>query len=466
VASLLLESGFSLTEDPSAADIIVLNTCGFIAPAKEEAIRAILEAADRKPPGGACRFVVVAGCLAQRYPDEILEEFPEVDAVVGTRGYADIPWVIGCLSDAARKGGGVLPAADRIRHVPAGDSLAHLGAARRPSTPVYAYLKVSEGCSNRCAYCAIPGIRGDHVSRPMDDLIAEAVRLAGIGTRELVLVAQDTTRYGLDLSGRRLLPDLVRRLAAIPGILRIRLMYAYADGVDDALIDLFRTEPKLARYLDLPIQHASDPILGRMNRRDTRHSLEALLHRLRRDVPGIVLRTTVLVGFPGETEQDMDVLLSFLRAIRFDRLGCFVFSPEEGTPAAAMEPKVPESVAESRYHRVMALQQAISAASLRRRVGTVESVLIESVSDDGIFYLGRTSGEAPEIDPLLHVAATSEPLAAGQLVRVRWVDASDYDLTGVTVDDEPAESPDPPADPPRAADPGLPAADSVPAGME
>ncbi len=424
MSGILEGEGYRLVPDPDDADVIVVNTCGFIESAKREAIDTILAMADRKAPAGRCRFLVVAGCLAQRYPQEILDDLPEVDAVLGTSAY-------GRIAEAVRR---LEADPTRFSDCGRGDATAHLGARRRASTGGYAYLKVAEGCSNRCAYCAIPDIRGPFVSRPIDELLSEARRLVADGSDELVLVAQDTTRYGLDLSGIRLLPDLIRALAAIDGVRLLRILYAYPDGVDDVLLDEMARNPKVARYLDIPVQHASDDVLRRMNRRGGRAEILATLDALRARVPGIVLRSTLLVGFPGETEEDYEELLSFVDAARFDRLGAFVFSPEEGTPAATMKPKVPKRTAERRLRGVMERQLRVSREKGREALGTERLVRIESVDEDGVFYLGRSEGEAPEIDPPIHVVGTAGPLAFGQLVRVRIVDAGDHELTGATVE--------------------------------
>jgi ribosomal protein S12 methylthiotransferase len=424
MSGILEGEGYRLVPDPDDADVIVVNTCGFIESAKREAIDTILAMADRKAPVGRCRFLVVTGCLAQRYPQEILDDLPEVDAVLGTSAY-------GRIAEAVRR---LEADPTRFSDCGRGDATAHLGARRRVSTGGYAYLKVAEGCSNRCAYCAIPDIRGPFVSRPFDELLEEARRLVADGSDELVLVAQDTTRYGLDAAGKRLLPDLLRALAGIDGVRLLRILYAYPDGVDEALLDEMARNPKVARYLDIPVQHASDLVLRRMNRRGGRAEILATLEALRARVPGIVLRSTLLVGFPGETEQDYEELLSFVDAARFDRLGAFVFSPEEGTPAATMRPKVPKRTAERRLRGVMERQLRIAREKGREALGTERLVRIESVDEDGVFYLGRSEGEAPEIDPPIHVVGTAGPLAFGQLVRVRIVDAGDHELTGATVE--------------------------------
>ncbi|NCA98294.1 MAG: 30S ribosomal protein S12 methylthiotransferase RimO [Clostridia bacterium] len=429
MSQILRDAGFLMVDEPSQADILLVNTCGFIEPAKKEAIESILQLADYKQPAGRARYLIVAGCLSQRYAVDILGQMPEVNAVLGTADYNRVRDVIDQLDRDT-----VQPQ-DQISSLPGpGGSLEHLSVIRQPSTPGnYAYIKVAEGCSNNCSYCAIPGIRGPFVSRPFEEILAEAARLSADGYGELILIAQDTTRYGLDLYGRRRLPELVRALCQIPDVRMVRILYVYNDGLTDELIECMASESKVAHYLDLPIQHAADPVLRAMNRRDTQASIRATVQKLRQAMPDLVLRTTVLVGFPGETDADIAALKEFLAEIRFDRLGCFVFSAEEGTPAARMKPKVRKSVAQSRMKEIMALQQMISLQSNQKRMGQVLEVTLESISDDGVFYRGRSFAEAPEVDPVIWVAASEADLKLGQTLPVRIVDAGEYELTGVTV---------------------------------
>lgn len=435
MSEILRVEGFQLIDQPEQADVLLVNTCGFIESAKKEAIAAILDLADCKEPAGRAQYLIVAGCLAQRYASDILQDMPEVDAVVGTADYGQIARIIARLDEQRQH--------ERRLDLPRGPlpdlprqagSLAHLTVRRQPATPsTYAYIKVAEGCSNCCAYCAIPGIRGPFISRPFDEIVAEARRLSDEGYGELILIAQDTTRYGLDLDGRRRLPDLLRAICALPSVRLVRILYVYADGLTDELIGLMATEPRIAHYLDLPIQHASDKILQAMNRRDSCASLREVIGKLRAAMPDLVLRSTVLVGFPGETEADFAELTSFLQEIRFDRLGCFEFSAEEGTPAAAMRPRVSRKVARQRKDTVMALQQPLALAANEARIGSITSVTHESIADDGVFYLGRSYGEAPEVDPVILIAASQADIRVGQTIPVRLVTAGEYELTGVTV---------------------------------
>ena len=423
---ILSDAGMTLVDRPEEADAIVVNTCGFIESAKREAIEMLLEMAEYKKSPHSCRFLVAAGCLAQRYSGEIRKDLPEVDAVVGTAHYGDIARVIASLAENSHP------------VVMCGEpgSLLHLRKDRLVSTKGYAYLKIAEGCTNRCSYCAIPGIRGPFKSRLPEDILEEAKLLSAQGIREIILIAQDTTRYGTDLAERAdpvTLAYLLRALELLPDIARIRLMYCYLDGVTEDLVATMASSSKIARYLDIPVQHLSNRMLSLMSRRDTVEVIRERIALLRSRIPGIILRSTVMVGFPVEHAQDFRELMDTLAEIRFDRLGCFVFSPEEGTPAAQMHPRVRKDVAERRYERVMAQQQEISLQSNLARVGMTVTVSLDSIAEDGVFYCGRSEGEAPEIDPVIQVAISSDDPGIGAMVPVRIVAASEYDMTGVTV---------------------------------
>jgi len=426
MSQILSDDQFTIVFKPEDAEVLIVNTCGFIESAKKEAIQAILQMADLKQPKGRARFLIVTGCLAQRYAKEIRQDLPEVDAILGTAEYDQISRIIRRLyQDLVSK-------LDITCSTPPG-SLTHLSVARRPSTPGrYAYIKIAEGCSNCCAYCAIPGIRGPLRSRPMQDIVTEADRLSHDGRDELVLIAQDTTRYGMDIYQKRMLVPLLKAICRLEKVRMVRILYVYADGLTDELIHLMANEPKIAHYLDLPIQHAADSVLIRMNRRDTQASLRQTISRLRAAMPDLILRTTVLVGFPGETDNEFTELLAFLQDMRFERLGCFAFSPEEGTPAYRMKPKVRKSIALQRQKIIMDLQKKITTSANRQRIGQVVEVSLESVDESGIFYIGRSYGEAPEVDPVIYVAGTTEYLSVGQTCPVRLIDAGDYDMTGVT----------------------------------
>ena len=423
MSQILKNEGYISVNQPDTARFLIVNTCGFIGSAKEEAIAAILELAEYKQSGDN-RFLIVTGCLPQRYARDIQSTLPEVDAVVGTADYGRIAEVFQQLDQG-----------QTCLAVPGpGGSLEHLNIARTPSTPGhYAYLKIAEGCSNNCSYCAIPGIRGPYQSRPEDEIMKEARHLTQLGYDELILIAQDTTRYGQDLYGKKTICHLLEKICELPDVRLVRLLYVYPDSMTDQLIDTLANQPKIAPYLDMPVQHASDRILKKMNRRDSAESMLALIEKLRSRIPGLVLRSTVMVGFPGETAADQKALLAFLQRVRFDRLGCFIFSPEEDTPAFNMQPRVRKQTAENRYQAVMKLQKAITQEANLKRIGQVIPVTLESVDDLGIFYLGRSYGEAPDVDPVIYVAAAEPGLTIGQTVKVRLVESSEYDFTGVTL---------------------------------
>jgi len=421
---ILLDDRMEMVSDPAAADVIIVNTCGFIESAKKEAIDTIFEMAQYKKPDGKCDFLVVTGCLAQRYAEDIRNEIPEVDQVLGTSHYQDIARAIRVLYGEY--------AGPVESFVSEPGSLAHMRTNRVVSTNTYAWLKIAEGCTNRCAYCAIPLIRGPYISRTMENILQEAAFLSETGSSEIILTAQDTTRYGLDNYGKRMLPELIRELSKLPAVELIRIMYTYSDGITDELVKEMAVNPKVAHYLDMPVQHGDDTILKSMKRHDSAEMITTAIERLRRDIPDIVLRTTVMVGFPGEDKAAFDNLLKQIAVWQFDRLGCFVFSPEEGTEAYSMKGKVRKDIAGKRYDKVMALQQGISLSKNQERMNTVTKVAIETISDDGIFYVGRSFGEAPEVDPSIYVAAANEPLEIGRTYPVRIVDCSAYDLTGVT----------------------------------
>ncbi|MDO5015762.1 MAG: 30S ribosomal protein S12 methylthiotransferase RimO [Eubacteriales bacterium] len=427
MSSLLRADNYTLVEDPAEADFLIVNTCGFIEAAKREAIDAILDLAEIKQERldkGEKAYLVVTGCLSQRYPEEIREELPEVDLVLGTAEYQ-------LIAEECHK----LWKQGSNQHLPQGrGSLEHLKTLHMPSTDrPYAYLKISEGCSNGCAFCAIPGIRGGQKSRPIEELVAEATYYGSLGFKELILIAQDTTRYGSDLYGKNSLVDLLKALLAIPDVPYLRLMYVYGDSFSDELIYLMASEERILPYLDMPIQHASDRILHAMRRRETQSYMRELFGKLRANIPGLMLRSTVMVGFPGEEETDFEQLLAFVEEIRFDRLGSFIFSPEEGTLAAKMEQQVDPKLAQERYDRLMTVQAQISENASKARIGKSYPILIDGVEENGPFFLGRSYGEAPEIDPQIYILAQKPDLEIGDIVECKIVDADTYSLTALTV---------------------------------
>lgn len=427
MTAILKKAGYEMVDDLSQADCAVINTCGFIESAKKEAIDTILEVASLKKPQGNISFIVVTGCLSQRYPDEIRKSLPEVDAVLGTAHYQDIADVIGKLF--AKK------AMTWDEYIGRPGSLDHMQVDREISTGSYAWLKIAEGCSNGCAFCAIPRIRGKYISRPMEDILEEAQILADKGIKEIILAAQDTTSYGKDLYGKKSLATLLSKLSKIKGIGSIRIMYAYIDGIDDEFISEMASNPKVLHYLDIPVQHGDDEVLKKMRRKDTVSSITKTLAKLRKAMPDIVIRSTVMVGFPGEKRKNFENLLKNLSIWKFQCLGCFIYSPEENTLGYNMHPRVRKDVSERRYARVMELQQEISLRYNEQRVGKIIRVTIDSPSDDGIFYMGRSYQEAPEIDSVIYVASTNRPLNTGDEVLVKIVDCTPYELTGVTEDE-------------------------------
>ena len=425
----LKKAGYNVINNIEDSDIVVINTCGFIESAKTEAIDTILEVADYKVPNGNVRKIIVSGCLSQRYPEDILKDLPEVDAVLGTAHYGDIAEVVARLVSEFDD-----PKAEKINITSGKGGFSHLVTDRELSTDGYAWIKIGEGCLHRCSFCAIPLIRGTFVSRPMEEILEEAKIIAGRGVKEIILAAQDTTNYGIELYKERRLAELLKKLAEIDGIELIRVMYGYMDGITPDLIEVMAGNPKIAHYLDIPIQHGSDKILKAMYRRDTADLITSRLEMIRKAMPDCIIRTTVMVGFPGETEEDFRIMKENLKKWKFDRLGCFIFSPEEGTPAFDMPDQIDDETKQRRYDEIYELQKEISSEQSQKRLGTVTKVNICSVSDDGIFYVGRSYGESPEVDPVIYIASQEEELKIGDFVDAKIVDCSDeYDMTAVTV---------------------------------
>ena len=420
---LLGHEGYSFVDDETVADIIVVNTCCFIGDAKEESINTILDMARMKEEG-QCKALIVTGCLAQRYKEEITTEIPEVDAVLGTTSYEEIAKAV-----KTALGGEKMHVFESIDAPvsPATDRLVTTGGH-------YAYLKIAEGCDKRCTYCIIPYLRGKFRSVPMEQLIHEAEELAEKGVKELILVAQETTLYGKDLYGEKKLPELLKRLAAIDGIQWIRLQYCYPEEITDELIETIKTEEKICNYLDIPIQHASDAILKRMGRRTNNAQLRELIAKLRREIPDIALRTTLISGFPGETEEDHEILMEFVDEMEFERLGVFAYSAEEDTPAYNFPNHVPDEVKEERRAEIMELQQDIAFEKSENMKGRVLEVMIEGKVADENAYVGRTYMDSPNVDGLIFVN-TGYSLMSGDFARVRVTGALDYDLIG-EVEDE------------------------------
>ena len=415
---LLASRGYEMTDDETQADVIVINTCCFIHDAKEESIQNILEMAEYKKQG-KIKALIVTGCLAQRYRQEIIDEIPEVDEVLGTTAYDKILDAV----DAALAGEhsvmlsdlDALPLPDTKRLVTTGGH--------------FAYLKIAEGCDKHCTYCIIPKIRGNFRSVPMEHLLKEAQELADQGVKELILVAQETTLYGKDLYGEKSLHILLKNLCKISGIRWIRILYCYPEEITDELIRVMKEEPKICHYLDLPIQHANDTILGRMGRRTSKQELVDIIRKLRSEIPDICLRTTLITGFPGETEEQHKELMGFVDEIEFDRLGVFTYSPEEDTPAAEMPEQIDEEVKLDRQAELMELQQEIAFDNAQDMVGREVLVMIEGKVADENAYVGRTYRDAPNVDGLIFIN-TDEELLSGDFARVKVTGAIDYDLIG------------------------------------
>lgn len=420
---LLNKDGYTFTDDEQEADVIVINTCCFISDAKEESVNTILEMAELKKTGN-CKALIVTGCLAQRYKQEIIEEIPEVDGILGTSTYDEISNVLtqalggrytSCFHDL-----NTLPELETERVITTGG--------------YYAFLKIAEGCDKRCTYCIIPSLRGNYRSVPMERLVREAVSLAEKGVKELILVAQETTLYGVDLYGEKSLPKLLKELCKISGIQWIRIQYCYPEEITEELIQTIREEEKICHYLDIPIQHASDTILKRMGRRTSQAQLRRKIARLRSEIPDIALRTTLISGFPGETVEDHETLMRFVDEMEFERLGVFAYSAEEDTPASSFEDQVPQELKEERRDEIMELQQEIAFDHSKGMIGRVLDVMIEGKVADEDAYVGRTYMDAPGVDGFIFIN-TGLDLMSGDYVKARVTGAMEYDLIGEMCDE-------------------------------
>lgn len=426
MAALLEKGGHRLVDSPEESDAIIVNTCAFINDAKAESVDTILEMAQYKEEGA--RMLIVTGCLSQRFSEELYEEIPEADLLLGVNDYAQINELLEAHK-AGTRGRYAAAAPQAFCEIP--DRKTEPGA-------VSAYLRIAEGCDNVCSYCVIPSIRGGYRSRRMEDILAEARMLAQRGARELILIAQDVTAYGKDLYGRLALSELLNRLCEIPEIRWIRLLYCYEDSITKELIETIRDQEKICKYVDIPLQHFSDSILTAMNRHSTSQSIRNTIQALRKEIPGIHIRTTFITGFPGETEEDFDALEAFVEETGFERLGVFAYSREENTLAAQLPDQVEEALKEERRDRLMSLQREISLEKNLKKVGTTLLVLVEEHCEDGT-YLGRTEYDAPEIDNGV-IFTSEEPLEPGTFVSVEITDAFDYDLTGSAVAEERRDS--------------------------
>lgn len=418
---IIRDKNLTVTNDPAEAEIIIVNTCGFIESAKEESVNTILQMGAYKEDG-CCKYLIVTGCLGQRYAKELFESMPEVDAIVGTDCFTDIAWVI----DEVMAGKRFIHLEKRPEHL--------IMPPRMLTTPNYtAYLKIAEGCDNCCSYCIIPKLRGPYTSRPYEEVLAEAKALADSGVKEIIVVAQDTTRYGEDLYHELKLPQLLRDLNALEGVEWIRVMYCYPNNFNDELIEAFATLDKVCKYVDLPLQHASNRLLASMNRYDTREDVEDLLHKLRKRIPGIVIRTTFIVGFPGETDEDFAELKNFVEQERFENAGVFKYSQEEGTVAGEMPNQIDEAVKEDRYHELMALQAEISEELHQKIEGKELTVVVEGFDeDDANLAVARSYREAPDIDGSIFIENAAK-LQISQFVKVRIVQGFTYEMVAETI---------------------------------
>lgn len=412
-AGILEQNGYEIIDSPEDADIIMVNTCGFINDAKKESIEHIFEMSERRKDGGK---LVVSGCLSQRYSEELSKEIPEADCIIGVNQYNNLPEILSDIDN---------------NHVAANScDLDYLEKTVRKlsDNPYTATLKIAEGCNNTCTYCIIPMIRGKFRSKKMEDIITEAKELANAGCKELILIAQDVTYYGKDLYGKFVLPELLRKLCKIDGIEWIRLMYCYDERITDELIQVMTEEDKICKYIDIPLQHASDNILRSMRRQTTRKSIKETLAKLKAAMPDIHVRTTLIVGFPGETEDDYDQLLELVESERFSRLGVFTYSQEENTVAAEMDNQIDEDIKQTRFDGVMRRQMLISSELNQEKIGKVFDVIVDSMDEDGSF-IGRTRFDAPEIDNSVIFTSKNE-LQPGDIVKVKINDAFDYDIIG------------------------------------
>ena len=421
---------YEIESNPEKAEIIVINTCGFIESAKEEAINTILEMAEYKK--GKCKYLIVMGCLVQRYYDELIKELPEVDLFIKIDEY-DAMW---CKIEKLIK--------ENTIEISTTKTIKKITEIKPLPMPTYdefydrvittgtnfAYLKIGEGCSNRCTYCAIPYIRGPFVSRKMEEIIEEAKILANKGIREIIIIAQDTTKYGVDIYGESKLAELLQKISEIPEIKWIRFLYAYPEGITDELIQTVKNNEKICKYFDIPIQHISNKVLKRMNRRTNKEQIENLITKLRKEIPNVTLRTSLIVGFPGETVDEFEELSEFVRKTKFDKLGAFMYSKEEGTPAAKLLGQIHTNTKKSRYNKIMQLQQRISNENLQRKIGQEFEVIIEDISFDSRYLIGRTKQDVPDIDGIVYIKNETIEQLVDKFVKVKITDVKDYDLIG------------------------------------
>lgn len=411
---LFKKNGYVIVGDPFEAEILLINTCGFIESAKDEGIKTILEMADYKE--GNCKYLIVTGCLVERYEEELRKELPEVDLFVSIRDY-DLLWekIDNLINGRNEKD--KLNYKDRV--LTTGDTMA--------------YLKIAEGCSNYCTYCAIPYIQGKYVSRKYEDILDEANMLVKKGIKELVVIAQDTTKYGIDLYGKSRLAELLNDLSKIDGVKWIRFLYSYPESIDDELIEVVKNNDKIVKYFDLPIQHISDSVLKKMNRKSDGNTIRNLIAKLRKEIPNVILRTTLIVGFPGETEENFNELCEFVKDSKFDRLGAFAYSAEDGTPAAKFNNQIDEDIKELRRDKIMQIQQEVSTNNLKNKVGNTYECLIENITEDGEYFIGRSYMDVPSEDGVVYIKFNNDSMI-NEFVNVLITSSDEYDLYGEVVE--------------------------------
>ena len=424
---------YEIESNPEKAEIIVINTCGFIESAKEEAINTILEMAEYKKK--KCKYLIVMGCLVQRYYEELVKALPEVDLFIKIDEYDRMWQKIEKLIKEDTVEISTTNVSKKISEMKPLPMPAHNEFFERVVTTGtnFAYLKIGEGCSNRCTYCAIPYIRGPFVSRPQEEIIEEAQILASKGIKEIIVIAQDTTKYGVDIYGEPKLAELLQKISEIPEIKWIRFLYSYPEGITDELIQTVKNNDKICKYFDIPIQHISDSILKKMNRRTNKKEITNLLAKLRKEMPDVTLRTSLIVGFPGETQKDFEELSDFVKKAKFDKLGAFMYSKEDGTPAAKLPNQIHGNTKKSRYNKIMEIQQKISNENLQRKIGQEVEVLIEDISFDGKYLIGRTKQDVPDIDGIVYVKNSDTINFVDKFVKVNITDVKDYDLIGEIV---------------------------------
>ena len=423
-------NNYEIENDPEKADIIVINTCGFIESAKEEAINTILEMAEYKKK--KCKYLIVMGCLVQRYYEELLKSLPEVDLFIKIDEYDKLWQKIEKLIKENKVEKTTTNTSKKITEIEPLPMPTYNEFYERIITTGkdFAYLKIGEGCSNRCTYCAIPYIRGPFVSRKMEEIIEEAKILANKGIKEIIIIAQDTTKYGVDIYGEPKLAELLQKISEIQEIKWIRFLYSYPEGITDELIQTVKNNEKICKYFDIPIQHISNKILKRMNRKTNKNQIEEIIEKIRKEIPNVTLRTSLIVGFPGETQEDFEELKQFVEKAKFDKLGAFMYSKEDGTPAAKLPEQIHGNTKKSRYNKIMEIQQKVSNENLKRKIGQECEVLIENISFDGKFLIGRTKQDVPDIDGIIYIKNNNKQKIIDQFVKAKIVDVKDYDLIG------------------------------------